>query len=76
MLRDQLLRSLQDALKAKQVDADIRAEKEILVPMEFMPLVYGDIEAFESKAKVRKMSVKKTIEMIEGKEYEVIEPVA
>lgn len=75
MLKEQLLRGLQEALKKKNVNAEVRGGTEILVPMEFMPLVYGELQTFEEKAKTRKASIKKTIEMLGGKEYEVIEVV-
>jgi len=75
MLKEQLLRGLQDALKKKNVNAEVRGEGEILVPMEFMPLVYSEVQSFEEKAKTRKASIKKSIEMLGGKEYQVIEVV-
>lgn len=69
------MRSLQETLEKRGVQAEIRNGKEILVPMEFMPAIYAEVQAFEEKAKMRRVEIKKTIEMLGGKEYEVIEPV-
>ena len=73
MLLDQLMLDLQSSLKAKGVDANFRKKNELLVPMEYLPMVYPEISAFEETAGKRRIKIKKSIELVAGKEYEVIE---
>lgn len=73
MLVKQLLVSLEASLKKKNVTAKWRGENCLMVPMAFAPMVYSELQQFEDSCKNRRMTLKKSIELIDGEEYEIFE---